>query len=153
MGLFKNGLAIVKREVDITEAGTCSIPTMSNSIAYNYRQPRPRVNLSAVPEGEGVDLHFEPIGKRSLKVGEALSLQLGKAKADYERIVEWTMAAGSNEMWDVLHFKNPFKFPLTTAPAMVVENGKFNGQRTCFWTNAGEETNLRIITPARNNRT
>jgi len=117
--------------------------------------PVARLNLAATPEGEGVDLHFEPIGKRSLLQGEALSLGLGKAKADYERIVEWTVAPrdterkrghelAKDELWDVLHFKNPFKFPLTTAPATVVENGKFNGQRTCYWTNVGEETNLRV---------
>ncbi|MCI0639238.1 MAG: DUF4139 domain-containing protein [Gemmataceae bacterium] len=112
----------------------------------------PRIDLSAIPAGEGVDLHFEPIGKRSLLRGEALSLTVGKTKAPYERVVEWTVGSGDggrrdqsrDEMWDVLHFKNPFQFPLTTAPALVVENGKFNGQRTCFWTNVGEETNLRI---------
>jgi hypothetical protein len=32
----------------------------------------------------------------------------------------------------------------TTAPAMVVENGRFNGQRTSGWTNVGEESALRI---------
>src|SRR5207248_125570 len=54
--------------------------------------PVARLNLAATPEGEGVDLHFQPIGKRSLLQGEALSLGLGKANADYERIVEWTVA-------------------------------------------------------------
>jgi len=114
----------------------------------------PRLQLGAIPAGEGVDLHFEPVGKRSLGVGEAVSFTIGKAKADYERIVEWTVGTTGgdqsrrdptkDEMWDVVRFKNPFKFPLTTAPALVIENGRFNGQRTCYWTNVGEETNLRI---------
>jgi hypothetical protein len=114
----------------------------------------PRLNMSAIPAGEGVDLHFESIGKRSLLKGEALSLTMGKAQAEYERIVEWTVGKRhgtpsdrtpvADEMWDVLHFKNPFPFPLTTAPALVMENDKFNGQRTCYWTNVGEETNLRV---------
>ena len=43
-----------------------------------------------------------------------------------------------------LKFKNPFTFAMTTGPAMVVADGKFNGQRTSFWVNAGEETMLRI---------
>jgi hypothetical protein len=114
----------------------------------------PRLDLGAIPAGEGVDLHFEPVGKRSLGVGEAVSFGIGKAKADYERIVEWTVGVSGgeysrrdstkDEMWDVVRFKNPFKFPLTTAPALIVENGRFNGQRTCYWTNVGEETNVRI---------
>ena len=128
-----------------------------NTVLTNYKQitRAPVLDLSAIPEGEGVDLHFEPVGKHTLAKGEALSLTVGKARADYERVVEWTVPASpvarkygggstAGEMWDVLHFKNPFKFPMTTAPAMVVEAGKFNGQRTAFWANVGEETNLRI---------
>ena len=81
---------------------------------------------------------------------------VGKAKADYERVVEWTVGTSSvarkysageqhkDEMWDVLVFKNPFQFPMTTAPAMVVENGRFNGQRTAYWTNIGEEATLKV---------
>jgi hypothetical protein len=53
-------------------------------------------------------------------------------------------SGAKDEMWDVLRFKNPFRFPMTTAPAMVVENGKFSGQRVSYWANAGEETNLRV---------
>src|ERR1700674_3094085 len=88
----------------------------------------PRFKLGAIPEGEGVDLHFQPIGKRSLLQGEALSLTVGKSKTAYERVVEWQVgtsglavkygggAKTQDEMWDVLHFKNPFAFPMTTAP-------------------------------------
>ena len=116
----------------------------------------PRFKLGAVPEGEGVDLHFQDVGKRSLLKGEALSLTVGKAKADYERVVEWTVGSSAvavryagmpktaGEMWDVLYFKNPFKFPMTTAPAMVVSSGQFNGQRTSYWTNVGEEAHLKV---------
>ena len=116
-----------------------------------------RLDLGAIPAGEGVDPHYESIGKRSLLRDEALSLSVGKAKADYERVVEWTVGTSTvarryagareqhkDEMWDVLLFKNPFQFPMTTAPAMVVENGRFNGQRTANWTNIGEEANLKI---------
>ncbi len=118
---------------------------------------RPKIDLGATPSGEGVDLHYESIGKRTLLRDESLSLSVGKAKADYERVIDWTVGTSpvarkhggerqgvKDEMWDVLVFKNPFKFPMTTAPAMVVENGNFNGQRTSFWTNVGEEARLRI---------
>ena len=46
--------------------------------------------------------------------------------------------------WDALRFKNPLSFPMTTGPAMVVANGRFNGQRMATWVNAGEETTLRV---------
>lgn len=123
-------------------------------LTNNFESPIRFAPLGAMPAGEGVDLHFQPIGKRSLKEGEALSLTLDTGKTDYERIVEWNVnrpagdlgmrAAGKNDMWDVLAFKNPFKFPLTTAPAMIVQDGKFNGQRTCYWTNVGEETRVKV---------
>jgi hypothetical protein len=131
---------------------------LSNAVFTNLdSRIRPRIDLNATPAGEGVDLHFESIGKRSLLRDEALSLTVGKAKADYERVVEWTVGTSQvarryaggrelhkDEMWDVLVFKNPFKFPMTTAPAMVVEDGRFNGQRTSYWTNVGEESTLKI---------
>ncbi|MFO0967117.1 MAG: hypothetical protein U0793_16245 [Gemmataceae bacterium] len=127
---------------------------LTQKLLANTVAPIRRPTLGAVPEGEGVDLHFEPIGKRSLKDGEALSLTVGKNTTDYERIVEWTVnragfdyglrEAGKDDMWDTLAFKNPFKFPLTTAPAMIVEKGRFNGERTCYWTNVGEETRVKV---------
>ena len=111
------------------------------------------------PTGEGVDLHFQPIGKRTLADGETLALTVAKGKADYERIVEWIVPDTRNEYgqhvsrdrgdetddaWDSLKFKNPLTFPMTTGPATVVAGGAFNGQRTSFWVNAGEETVLRV---------
>jgi hypothetical protein len=134
--------------------------SLNNSFAnvsnFDY-SARPKLDLGATPAGEGVDLHYEPIGKHTLLRDESMSLSIGKAKADYERVIEWTVGTSAvarkhggerhgvkDEMWDTLVFKNPFKFPMTTAPAMVVENGKFNGQRTSFWANVGEEAHLRV---------
>jgi hypothetical protein len=131
---------------------------LTNNAFTNYEPfARPKLDLSATPAGEGVDLHYEPIGKHTLLRDESISLDVGKAKADYKRIVEWTVGTSpvakrtggdrrnaTDEVWDVLLFRNPFKFPMTTAPAMVVEKGRFNGQRTSIWTNVGEESTLRI---------
>jgi hypothetical protein len=33
---------------------------------------------------------------------------------------------------------------MTTGPALVTADGKFNGQRSSYWVNAGEETVLRV---------
>jgi hypothetical protein len=116
--------------------------------------------------GDTIDLNFHSIGKRSLKKGTALALATGKAEADYERIVDWTIPDNRNEwgspqdhqrvidpntgdpiqddVWDALKFKNPLPFPMTTAPALVASHGKFNGQRQVLWTNRGELATLRV---------
>jgi hypothetical protein len=60
------------------------------------------------------------------------------------RATEGRTPAEEDEPWDALRFKNPLKFPMTTGPATVVADGKFNGQRTSFWVNSGEETVLRV---------
>src|SRR5438046_5689650 len=93
-----------------------------------------------------------------------MALTTRTAQADYERIVEWLIAdhrdahgnprnrrGEDNENgdvadvpWDALRFKNPFPFPMTTAPALVWANGKFSGQRLTNWVNPGEETTLRV---------
>lgn len=123
----------------------------------NVRGPVP-VALGATPAGEGVDLHYQPIGKRTLADGDTLAVTVAKGKADYERIVEWLVAdardeygryegrgrADSDDAWDALRFKNPLPFPMTTGPATVTANGQFNGQRLSYWVNSGEETILRV---------
>ncbi len=48
------------------------------------------------------------------------------------------------EPFDVLSFKNPFDFPLTTAPVLISRTGRFLGQGTCYWTNPNEEASVRI---------
>jgi hypothetical protein len=124
----------------------------------NYRGPVD-LSIGAIPTGEGVDLHYQPVGKRTLEVGEAVELSVARGKADYERVVEWAIpdtrdeyghhargrsASDEDDPWDALKFKNPLGFPLTTAPAAVTAGGAFSGQRTVYWTNAGEETLVRV---------
>jgi hypothetical protein len=143
-----------------------------SELAANMRQqvvaandPGPLgLDLGARPAGEGVDLHYQPIGPRSLKEGDALLVSTGSEKAAYERIIEWIIPDLRNEFgqpvdewrrqqdpekyqdaaWDAVRFRNPFKFPMTTGAATIVANGRFNGQRTSFWVNCGEETSLHI---------
>ena len=121
-------------------------------------------DLSAIPAGEGVDLHYEAIGRHTLREGDALMVKVADAEAPYARIVEWIIpdtriADGrfvqdyerqqdperyQDAAWDALRFENPLPFPMTTAPAVVVSDGRFNGQRVCHWVNPGEETTLQI---------
>jgi hypothetical protein len=137
------------------------IDALSNSIVSQQRissNDRGAFNLAlgATPTGEGVDLHYQPIGPRTLAQGDALFLVVGKGKSEYERIVEWLVPDTRNiygqldaretgdDVWDALKFKNPLPFPMTTGPATVTASGRFNGQRTSYWVNAGEETVLHV---------
>jgi hypothetical protein len=132
-------------------------------VANNIRGAE-SVDLSAVPQGEGVDLHYQSIGKRTLAEGDSLSLSVAKASSPYERIVEWvvpdTRDADGRAMdeyrrredpekfedaaWDAVRFRNPLPFAMTTAPAMVIDGGHFAGQRTSYWVNTGEQTTLQV---------
>jgi hypothetical protein len=103
----------------------------------------------AAPSGDGADMQFTSIGKRSLKEGESLSLSVGRAKVAYDRLVEWNVASDetgaiAEETWDVLHFKNPFNFPMATAPALVMDKDQFKSQRTCSRAMTGEGSSLRF---------
>ena len=154
MQFFAELGAGIGRDIDTLGNGIVSQQAISN----NFRSPY-NVALGATPAGEGVDLHYQSIGKRTLGEGESLALSVAKGKADYERIVEWLVPDNRDEYgrynrrdrereesdaWDALKFKNPLAFPMTTAPATVTANGLFNGQRTSFWVNSGEETILRV---------
>lgn len=122
--------------------------------------------LGPADEGEGVDLHYHSVGRHSLAPGESLSLQVAEATASYERVVEWNIPDTRSPngrllsehqrrqnrdtdkfdeaAWDAVTFRNPFDFPMTTAPAMLVQNGQFQGQQISTWTNPGNDTCLRI---------
>src|SRR5262249_24110137 len=90
-------------------------PVFANPLANSADfRARPGSGWGGIRSGGGVDPQFESIGKRSRARDEAFSLTVGKAKADYERVVEWTVGpsvvsrrySGSreehkDEMWDV----------------------------------------------------
>ncbi|MFT5465767.1 MAG: hypothetical protein ACI8UO_000863 [Verrucomicrobiales bacterium] len=139
---------------------------LSQQIAFNRVAPQVGAGAALGPadEGESVDLHYQNIGRHSLAPGESLALDVADGKAEYERVVEWnipdTRAPNGryiedyqrqqnpekfdDSAWDAIVFANPFDFPMTTAPAMLVHDGKFQGQQTSTWTNPGSETSIRI---------
>lgn len=110
------------------------------------------------------DVHYQSIGHHDLAAGDTLSLEIARATTPYERIVEWVIPDQRDEYgryrsrsggrrdtqddedqaWDAVQFKNPFSFPMTTAPAVVVEGGHFRGQSLSQWVNPGQETSLHI---------
>lgn len=107
------------------------------------------LKAEATAGGDGSDSQFTSIGKRSLKEGETLSLSVARSKVTYERVVEWNVASDDNgsiaeETWDVLHFKNPFSFPMGAAAAMVMDKDQFKSQRSCSRALVGEGSSLRF---------
>lgn len=129
----------------------------SNSVSANASPLLPDLAEAA---SSGDDLHFESIGKRSLAIGDSLSLEVASARSGYERVVEWVVPdprdgqgrylgarlapRDEDQPWDALRFRNPFKFPMTTAPALITEGGRFRGQSLSQWVNPGQTTCLRI---------
>jgi hypothetical protein len=131
----------------------------SNAVFFNDAQEGPDFNANLKPGGEGGDLHFQSIGNRSINVGEAINLSVGASEADYRRVVEWKVpdrrddygryqnpgaATDEDDPWDALEFKNPFNFPLTTAPASIMTGGRFGGQCHLQYTSPGEQTTVRV---------
>lgn len=137
-------------------------PLQSQMISYNAAAP----NQASAPDtaergAAGDDVHFENIGKRSLDAGDSLAMEIASGSAAYQRVVEWVVPDGrdergryvvhsneppsdENEPWDAVKFANPLKFPMTTAPALIMEKGRFRGQSLAYWTNPGQQACLRI---------
>ena len=137
---------------------------MQQAVAFNPMQPEGGLDLSATPDGEGVDLHYQPIGRQTLDEGDSLALETAAGEAEYDRIVEWIVpdardAQGryipehqrqsdpekfQDAVWDAIRFRNPLKFPMTTAPATVASGDRFSGQQMSYWVNVGEQTTLHV---------
>ncbi|MFP6675885.1 MAG: hypothetical protein VB878_12460 [Pirellulaceae bacterium] len=142
---------------------------LRNSISQQLAMPVSRrvalpVDLGAAPGGSGVDLHYESIGRHSLGKNESLSVPVATGSADYKRIVEWIVPDTRNaygrhisqhernqdpekyqvDPWDALQFRNPLTIPMTTGPATIMRDGRFNGQTVSYWVSRGEQTALRV---------
>jgi len=103
------------------------------------------------------DIHYEALGKRSMKAGDTLSLDVMEDSAKYQRLVEWVVPdprddsgrynsrqKTGDEAWDAVRFLNPFKAPMTTAATTITEKGKFRGQSQSGWVNPGQQTCIKI---------
>lgn len=144
--------------------GSMGQMTQQMAVMSNVSAPPSGLDMSAAPSGEGPDIHYQPVGKRTMAEGDSIMLRVATAETSYDRIVEWIVpdtrkADGRHiqeherrrdpgkyldTVWDALRFKNPLSFPMTTGAAMIVGKGKFLGERTSFWVNKGEETTLHI---------
>ena len=136
--------------------------TYNRNIALNdYFPSDTGEDAAAGISAEGPDIHLQKIGKKSMSIGDSLFLSNGKGTSDYERIVEWTVpdtrdawgryvdtdrqgGKKDSDPWDMLRFRNPLSFPMTTAPATIVSNNTFFGQNTSFWAGPGEMTKIPV---------
>ena len=131
----------------------------TNSYGGNRMNEGARLPDLAEPSASSEDLHFESLGKRNLAAGEALLVEVASGDAGYERVVEWIIPdtrdgygriqrrgepTDEEQPWDAVLFKNPLKFPMTTAAATISQDGKFRGQSQCTWTNPGQRSCLRV---------
>lgn len=143
--------------------GRGSIVTQQ-SIAYNSVDPSSAAASPVLPEAEGIDVYYHGIGRQRLREGDSLLLAVARSAGRYERIVEWKIPdardahglpmddwrrrqlgqENDDTAWDAVRFANPFDFPMTSAPAMVLVDDRFRGQRTSYWVNPGERTTLPI---------
>ena len=109
-----------------------------------------------VETGAGADIHYREVGKVTLGKGETVTLPLGAKETKVERLVDWDLNDRRDfwgrlmneefkpELWDAVKVRNPFAFPLTTAPMEVVEEGRILGQNPCAWTNPGDEAIVKV---------
>ena len=151
----------VNQSAQVSAAGGIMSNSMSQ-IAYSRHNevPATGLDMNAPGEGASTDLHHESVGKRTLEPGDSLSLRVAAASTDYERVVEWKVQDRRDEYgrwqqpggreqpveeaWDAVRFRNPFRFPMTTAAASLHREGKFLGQSQSEWVNPGDSNCLRI---------
>ncbi len=159
---FFNQLSSSTRSLAHVSMGNRAIT--QQAVRFNEPAPGSGLDLSAIPTGDRVDLYYQDIGPYDLLRGESLAVQTAMARASYNRIVEWNVPDNRGQYgsysnredanrdaekfddtaWDAIRFRNPLSFPMTTAPAVVVDGEHFNGQRLSYWVNRGEMTTLRV---------
>lgn len=139
----------------LSKNGSMRGVAMSDSFADAASAP-----ALAQEEVVGDDIYYRSIGKRSMKAGDSLSLDVATTSAAYERVVEWTVpdprdASGryvnngeptksSGDAWDAVSFTNPFDFPMTSAAVTITEAKLFRGQSISTWVNPKQETSVKI---------
>jgi len=154
----------INREPPSGHAATYNVALQQRAAPGRGAEAFAGIDWSATPHGQGPDMHYQDLGPTTLREGESLAVQVAAGEATYERIVEWivpdTRRADGRHVpeherrndpdkyrdaaWDAVRFRNPLEFPMTTAPAMVVSDGRFHGQRMSYWTNPGEQATVHV---------
>ena len=92
----------------------------------NFATNQRLADLGPADEGESVDLHYQSIGKHSLATGEALSVEVAEAGAEYERVVQWnipdTRSPNGRYIEEHERQRSPEKFDEKPWDAIVFKN-------------------------------
>jgi hypothetical protein len=120
------------------------------------------VGFGKIEQGkEAEDLFLYPLKSLTLSRGETAMVPLFTAEMPYQHVYTWEIgdamddddrygygrrgdAPKQEEVWHACRLTNTAKMPLTTAPAEFVKDGQIVGQDTCYYTNAGAATTIRI---------
>lgn len=81
------------------------------------------------------DQNGRPRPLNMLSDSEAINTQYGRTTSG-ESVYSSTNPF--EEPWDVVKFRNPFEFPLTTGPVYIADSSSFLAQNTLYWTNPNE---------------
>lgn len=100
-------------------------------------------------EGEQIgDLYFYSTPKVNLLQTERAYMPLFEMKTPYEPIFSLTMGAdereGTKTVWRSLKFTNTGDKPLTSASALIVQDGKMTGQGSLSYTAQGQESLIQV---------
>ena len=145
------------------QSNSSILNVVSNQI-ISHNATAPSATKIEKQAGDGVDIHYQNIGKVSMLAGDALAMTVSTKSAPYERLIHWVIPNNRNEKgryiedymrqrnpekygniaWDAIRFKNPFKFPMTTAVASIYDKSHFLGQNLSYWINPGCENLLHI---------
>ncbi len=106
------------------------------------------------------DIHFQKIGIISINKDEAKLIQISKEITSIENVVEWEIpnnrdyrgryygSSSSNKVlgniWDAIIIKNPFIFPMTTAPITVYNKNNLYSQNISYWIAPGEKNSIKF---------
>lgn len=157
LATFFRALSMEPRLAHSTRGDVMGQMVISNTYAIGGGADLAQAGDSAL---EGMDLHYHALGRHTLRAGESLTLTTARSEAAYERIVQWTRPDArdawgqlhgrhnaptpDDHAWDALRLCNPLSWPLTTAPAMVVERERVFGQSMLHWTAPGESASLPV---------
>lgn len=132
---------------------------VTQNVVYNVSPPRSGPSGSNVLSNTDMDIHFREIGSLDITKGQSMLIQLGENNVNVEKLIMWSIApvqdqygrfqSSSNRkkspgIWDAYMFKNPFTFPMTTAPITLYRDGRLYSQNISYWTPPGQTSTVKF---------
>lgn len=109
------------------------------------------------------DIHFQNIGKTTILKDQAKSISIDQRQTSIEKILEWNIPNNRDyrgrllssynsknrekvigTVWDSVIIKNPFNFPMTTAPITIYNKDRFFSQNISYWISPKQKNSIKI---------